>query len=46
MIDAGEDREPRALDHGDEDEIARKAGHIPLGTFDRALGKQSGAERI
>jgi len=27
-------------------EIARKAGHIPLGTFDRALGKQSGAERI
>jgi len=27
-------------------EIARKAGHIPLGTFDRALAKQSGAERI
>jgi predicted nucleic-acid-binding protein len=27
-------------------EIARKAGHTPLGTFDRALGKQSGAERI
>lgn len=27
-------------------EIARKAGHIPLGTFDRALSKQSGAERI
>lgn len=27
-------------------EIARKAGHLPLGTFDRALSKQSGAERI
>lgn len=27
-------------------EIARKAGHIPLGTFDHALSKQSGAERI
>jgi predicted nucleic-acid-binding protein len=27
-------------------EIARKAGHTPLGTFDRALGKQSGAERL
>lgn len=27
-------------------EIARKAGHVPLGTFDRALAKQSGAERI
>jgi len=27
-------------------EIARKAGHIPLGTFDRTLAKQSGAERI
>jgi predicted nucleic-acid-binding protein len=27
-------------------EIARKAGHIPLGTFDRALSKQSGAQRI
>jgi len=27
-------------------EIARKAGHIPLGTFDRALAKQPGAERI
>jgi predicted nucleic-acid-binding protein len=24
-------------------EIARKAGHVPLGTFDRALGKSDGA---
>ena len=27
-------------------EIARKAGHLPLGTFDRGLGKLEGAERI
>ncbi len=27
-------------------EIARKAGHIPLGTFDRNLGKQDGARRL
>ena len=27
-------------------EIARKAGHLPLGTFDRALGKLEGAERL
>jgi predicted nucleic-acid-binding protein len=27
-------------------EIARKAGHLPLGTFDRALSKLDGAERI
>lgn len=27
-------------------EIARKAGHLPFGTFDRALGKIDGAERI
>lgn len=26
-------------------EIARKAGHVPLGTFDRDLGKLDGAER-
>lgn len=25
-------------------EIARKAGHLPLGTFDKALAKHSGAE--
>jgi predicted nucleic-acid-binding protein len=25
-------------------EIARKAGHLPLGTFDRRLGKLDGAE--
>jgi hypothetical protein len=25
-------------------EIARKAGHVPLGTFDRRLGKVDGAE--
>ncbi len=27
-------------------EIARKAGHLPLGTFDTRLGKLEGAERI
>ena len=27
-------------------ESARKAGHLPLGTFDRALGKQEGAQRL
>jgi predicted nucleic-acid-binding protein len=27
-------------------EIARKAGHVPLGTFDRHLGKLEGAQRI
>jgi predicted nucleic-acid-binding protein len=27
-------------------EVARKAGHLPLGTFDRELGRPSGAERI
>ena len=27
-------------------EIARKAGHVPLGTFDRALAKLEGAHRI
>ena len=27
-------------------EIARKAGHQPLGTFDRDLGKIDGAERL
>ena len=27
-------------------EIARKAGHVPLGTFDRRLAKLQGAERI
>lgn len=27
-------------------EIARKAGNLPLGTFDRALGKVDGAERL
>lgn len=27
-------------------EMARKAGHLPLGTFDRALGKQEGAQRL
>ena len=27
-------------------ELARKAGHLPLGTFDRALGKADGAQRL
>lgn len=27
-------------------EIARKSGHLPLGTFDRALSKLDGAERL
>lgn len=27
-------------------EIARKAGHLPLGTFDRELGRLPGAERL
>jgi predicted nucleic acid-binding protein len=27
-------------------EVARKAGHLSLGTFDRALGKLEGTERI
>ena len=27
-------------------EIARKAGHVPLGTFDKRLGRIDGAERL
>ena len=27
-------------------EVARKAGHLPLGTFDRDLGKLDGAQRL
>jgi predicted nucleic-acid-binding protein len=27
-------------------EIARKAGHVPLGTFDRQLGRLASAERL
>lgn len=27
-------------------EIARKAGHLPLGTFDRKLGKIEGAQKL
>jgi len=27
-------------------EAARRAGHLPLGTFDRALGRLPGAERL
>lgn len=27
-------------------EVARRAGHIPLGTFDRDLGKIDGAQRL
>jgi hypothetical protein len=27
-------------------EVARKTGHLPLGTFDRELGKLPGAETL
>ncbi len=27
-------------------EVARRAGHLPLGTFDRELGKLAGAQRL
>jgi predicted nucleic-acid-binding protein len=27
-------------------EVARKAGHLPLGTFDRTLGKLGGTEKV
>jgi len=27
-------------------ELARKAGHLPLGTFDRKIGKVAGAEKL
>lgn len=27
-------------------EIARKSGHVPLGTFDRELGRRDGTERL
>jgi predicted nucleic-acid-binding protein len=27
-------------------QLARKAGHLPLGTFDRALGKIEGTQRL
>lgn len=27
-------------------EVARKAGHLPLGTFDRTLGELDGAEQL
>ena len=27
-------------------ELARKNGHLPLGTFDRNLGKQDGAQKL
>lgn len=27
-------------------EVARKCGHLPLGTFDRSLGKVAGAHRL
>lgn len=27
-------------------EVARKAGHLPLGSFDRRLGTQDGVERL
>ncbi len=27
-------------------ELARKSGHLPLGTFDRSLGKVAGAQKL
>jgi predicted nucleic-acid-binding protein len=27
-------------------QLARKAGHLPLGTFDRALGKVDGTQKL
>ena len=27
-------------------ELARKAGHLPMGTFDRSLGRLEGAEKL
>ena len=27
-------------------QVARKAGHLPLGTFDRGLGKMAGAQKV
>jgi len=27
-------------------QVARKAGHLPLGTFDRGLGKVEGAHKV
>jgi predicted nucleic acid-binding protein len=27
-------------------EVSRKAGHLPLGTFDRELGKLDGVQRL
>ncbi len=27
-------------------QVARKAGHLPLGTFDRGLGKMEGAQKV
>jgi predicted nucleic-acid-binding protein len=27
-------------------QVARKAGHTPLGTFDRSLGSSTGAQRL
>ncbi len=27
-------------------EVARKAGHLPLGTFERELGRREGAQRL
>ena len=36
----------RALAKGVRKVTSRKAGHLPLGTFDKALAKHAGAERI
>lgn len=44
----GQFRTKPALDFSDclVLEIARKAGHVPLGTFDRRLGRLAGAQRL
>jgi predicted nucleic-acid-binding protein len=50
VVHAAYDRFTRATSVGFSDclvlETARKAGHLPLGTFDRALGALDGAERL
>jgi predicted nucleic-acid-binding protein len=50
VVRAALDQYRRALNLGFSDclvlEIARKAGHVPFGTFDKRLSKLNGAERL